>query len=90
LIAQLQISLIYAGQLERFHHPEGVQKLAKMASEGRLEVLYQNESVIIYAVPGKLAQTEEGWYVPVPQPVALPIPSMGSHPAVRLLNSEQS
>jgi uncharacterized membrane protein len=90
LIDQLQISLIYAGQLERYHHPEGVQKLANMASEGRLEVLYQNDGVTIYAVPGTLAHADGGWYVPVPQPVALPNPSMGSQPAVRHLNPEQS
>jgi uncharacterized membrane protein len=90
VIAQLQISLIYAGQLERYHHPEGVQKLANMASEGRLEVLYQNDSVTIYAVPGTLAQTEGGWYAPVPQPVALPVPRLGSQPAAHHLLPVQS
>jgi uncharacterized membrane protein len=82
LIAQLQISLIYAGQLERYIHPEGVQKLAKMASEGRLDVLYENDGVVIYAVPNTLALSEGGWYVPVPQAmpqaVPLPLPSMGA------------
>jgi uncharacterized membrane protein len=77
LIDTLQITLIYVGQLERFHHPESVQKLAKMASEGRLVVLYENEGVTLYAVPGRLVLTEGGWYVPVPQ--AAPLPSVGSN-----------
>ena len=84
LIDQLQVALIYVSQLERYHHPEGVQKLAKMASEGRLEVLYQNEGVVIYAVPGRIQQTEGGWYVPVPipGPLPLPLPSMGTQPSL--------
>jgi uncharacterized membrane protein len=94
LIDQLQISLIYAGQLERYHHPEGVQKLANMASEGRLEKLFENEGVIIYAVPGRLALADGGWYVPVPASVPLPLPSMGIYPPARLsipkLNSNPS
>ncbi|MCC6456508.1 MAG: glycosyltransferase family 39 protein [Caldilineaceae bacterium] len=71
LIDQLQITLIYAGQLERYRHPEGVQKLANMATAGRLDVLFENEGVVIYAVPGRLAMQDGGWFVPVPQPPAL-------------------
>lgn len=84
LINELQISLIYTGQLERYHHPEGAQKLAKMASEGRLETLYQNDGVVIYAVPGRLTQTTGGWYEPVPAPLPLPLPSMGQQAPARL------
>jgi hypothetical protein len=50
-----------------------------MASEGRLEVLYENGGVIIYSVPGQLTLTEDGWYVPVPQDIAVPLPSMGTN-----------
>jgi uncharacterized membrane protein len=82
LIQQLQIALIYVGQLERYHHPEGAQKLEKMASEGRLVVLYENEGVVIYAVPERLILTDDGVYVPVKQPQPLPLPSMGLTPSV--------
>lgn len=80
LIDQLQITLIYAGQLERYHHPDGVQKLANMASEGRLVELYKNAGVIIYAVPDRLKLTAGGWYEPAPQPIAQPLPSVGFLP----------
>jgi uncharacterized membrane protein len=92
LINELQISLIYAGQLERYHHPEGVQKLANMASEGRLDVLYENEGVLIYVVPGQLALQDGGWYEPVPvsEPIVLPLPSMSTQPFARLEDPEPS
>jgi uncharacterized membrane protein len=90
LIRQLQITLVYVGQLERYQHPEAVQKLANMASEGRLVVLYENEGVVIYAVPDLLMQTEGGWYVPLPQPLPLPLPTLGTQPPARLLIPTQS
>ncbi len=92
LINELQISLIYAGQLELFHHPEGVQKLANMASEGRLDVLYENEGVLIYVVPGRLALQDGGWYEPVPvaEPFVLLLPSMSAQPFARLEDPEPS
>jgi uncharacterized membrane protein len=77
LIGELEIALIYVGQLERFHHPEGVQKLVKMASEGRLVVLYENEGVVIYAVPDRVVLSGDGKYHPVPVRARLPVPSMG-------------
>ncbi|MEZ4555451.1 MAG: DUF2298 domain-containing protein [Caldilineaceae bacterium] len=64
LIDQLDIALIYVGQLERKVHPEGVDKLAQMAADGLLTVIYENERVTIYAVPGALVQNDEGVYVP--------------------------
>jgi uncharacterized membrane protein len=86
LIAQLQIALIYVGQLERFGHPDGVQKLANMASEGRLEVLYENEGVVIYTVPGRLALQEGGWFAPVAAPLdaSSPVPSIGAQPPAKI------
>ncbi len=92
LFDQLQIALIYVGQLEQHQHPEGAQKLAQMAAEGRLEVLYENEGVVIYAVPGRLVAHADGWFAPVPLslslaaplPVAvpLPLPSMRVQPSL--------
>jgi uncharacterized membrane protein len=90
LVDQLQITLIYLGQLERYHHPESVQKLANMATEGRLEVLYENEGVVIYAVPGRLAIQDGGWYIPVPGPLPITLPSMGTQPPARHEVPEQS
>lgn len=64
IIDELDIALIYAGQLERYLHPAGVEKLQRMADEGGLTVLYENEQSTIYAVPGRLQLTDEGYYVP--------------------------
>jgi YYY domain-containing protein len=64
LINQLDIALIYVGQLERHQHPMAVIKLAQMANQGQLIPLYENERVIIYAVPGRLIQLTGGGYGP--------------------------
>jgi uncharacterized membrane protein len=52
IIDELQIDLIYAGQLERYLHPNGVAKFEQMAADGILRVIYRNERVTIYATPG--------------------------------------
>ncbi len=64
LIDELGVSLIYAGQLERYLHPEGVQKLEQMADMGLLEPVFVNEQTIIYSVPGRLTVHDGGYYVP--------------------------
>jgi YYY domain-containing protein len=68
IIDELNIALIYAGQLERQQHPDGVQKLAQMAADGLLELLFHNDGVDIYLVPGRLSLTSEagGFYYPTP------------------------
>jgi uncharacterized membrane protein len=65
LIDQLQISLIYVSELERHQHPDGVQKLERMAQQRLLDTLYSNAGVTIYGVPGALARSESGYYYPV-------------------------
>lgn len=50
LIRELNISLIYVGELERHLHAEGVAKLAEMAERGWLTPLYENEGVTIYGL----------------------------------------
>ena len=52
LLDELQVDLIYIGQLERFLHPEGAAKFDQMARDGMLRVVYQNDRVTIYATPG--------------------------------------
>jgi uncharacterized membrane protein len=64
IMDELDVALVYAGQLERHHHPEGVQKLAQMAQLGMLSVLYENERTVLYAVPGRLVETSGGIYRP--------------------------
>ncbi len=64
LLRELQVSLIYVGQLERQQHPEGVAKFEAMATTGDLEVLYENPGGVIYSLPGSLELQTEGWYVP--------------------------
>jgi uncharacterized membrane protein len=90
LIKQLDIGLIYAGQLERNESPDGVQKLEKMASEGKLDVLYKNDGVVIYAVPGHLTLAQGGWYVPVPEPDRNGVPDMGTQPLTPVSNASRS
>jgi len=55
LIEDLDIALIYVGQLERFSHPDGVQKLARMAEANQLVVLHSNDRVTIYGVPAHVS-----------------------------------
>ncbi len=64
LMDELDVALIYVGQLEQHQHRAGVEKLENMASEGLLVPIYSNERVIIYAVPGELAQDDDGGYRP--------------------------
>ncbi len=64
IINELDISLVYVGQLERYLHPSGVEKLTVMEEQGILELLYSNEKTDIYGVKGKLVQTADGYYVP--------------------------
>jgi hypothetical protein len=64
ILDELDVALIYVGQLERYLHPETVQKLAQMANAGLLTILYENEQTTIYAVQGQLVETEAGYYLP--------------------------
>ena len=63
LMDELNIALVYVGQLERHQHPT-VGKFDEMVKQGLLTVLYQNDQVTIYAVPGKLVQGPDGIYYP--------------------------
>ncbi|MEZ4658210.1 MAG: hypothetical protein R2911_11615 [Caldilineaceae bacterium] len=56
LIRELHVGLIYVGQIEEYLHPEGVKKIKSMAADGELSLLYENDRVTIYGVPGELAQ----------------------------------
>ncbi|MFN8443194.1 MAG: DUF2298 domain-containing protein [Caldilineaceae bacterium] len=73
LLDQLDVSLIYMGQLERYEDAPGVAKFEQMASSGQLTIIYQNEKVTILAVPGHLTKTEQGIYIPA----ATPAPAVG-------------
>lgn len=64
LFEELQIDLVYVGQLERYLHPDGVRKFETMAVQGLLTPLFQNERVTIYAVPGRLTLRADGIYLP--------------------------
>jgi uncharacterized membrane protein len=65
LMRELNVDLVYIGQLERFLHPDGVEKFEQMAADGRLISIYENERAILYAVPGRLIQAADGLYYPV-------------------------
>lgn len=64
LLTELAVDLVYVGPLEAYMHPDGVQKLALMATNGQLTPIFTGERSIIYAVPGRLAQTQQGFYAP--------------------------
>ena len=54
LIDELQIGLIYTGQLERHQHPGAPERLAKLEQKGLIERVFGNPEVTIYAVPSQL------------------------------------
>ena len=55
LIDELDIGLIYVGQLERHQHPEAPARFAELEQAGLLEAVYRNPKVIIYAVPSQIS-----------------------------------
>jgi len=61
---ELNISLIYVGQLERHEHPRAEAKWQAMVAAGELSMLYSNERVNIYAVNGRLIQLADGRFAP--------------------------
>lgn len=54
LIDELQIGLIYIGQLEQHQHPGASERFAQLEKVGLLERVYRNPEVTIYAVPTQL------------------------------------
>ena len=64
IMQELNVDLVYVGQLERFLHPDGVRKFETMAAQGLLTPLYQNERVTIYGAPGRLQQQADGAFTP--------------------------
>ena len=64
LIDELDIALIYVGQLEMHEHPQAAAKLAQLVTDGTLSVLYSNDRVTIYAVAGRLVQLVDGQFAP--------------------------
>ena len=68
LIAELDIGLIYVGQLERHQHPAAVERLRQLAADDELQTVYQNDKVTIYGVPSQMIRTNDGVYIPVQNP----------------------
>ena len=64
LLRELEISLIYVGQLEQHEHPQATAKFTEMATAGELSILYSNDRVKIYAVDGRLLPLADGQFVP--------------------------
>ena len=54
LIDELEIGLIYTGQLERHQHPGADLRLEQLERTGLLESVYRNPEVTIYAVPSHI------------------------------------
>jgi uncharacterized membrane protein len=53
LLRQYDVQLIYIGSLERaMFDPVAIRKFATAATEGQLEIIYQNGDVTIYRYPG--------------------------------------
>ncbi len=66
IIDELDVALIYIGQLERYLHPSGVQSVEQMARDGLLQPLFQTEQTAIYGVPQQLVRGEDGLLYPAP------------------------
>jgi uncharacterized membrane protein len=66
IMRELDISLIYVGELEKRQHPDGVARLGLMYSQGFLEVIYENDGARIYAVPGRMVTDGDGRFFPAP------------------------
>jgi uncharacterized membrane protein len=82
LLDELQVDLIYVGPLERYLHPAGVERLQQLADNGQLTGLFATEQSTIYAVPGRLGETAQGYYVPLPQNPLLAVPASKEEAAV--------
>lgn len=52
ILDELQVDLIYVGQLERYLHGDAVARLEQLAAAGTIQVLYANERTTIYGVGG--------------------------------------
>jgi uncharacterized membrane protein len=61
---ELDIALVYVGQLEEHQHAGGVEKIQQMAEMGMLTLLYENERSTIYAFPERLVYSEAGYFAP--------------------------
>ncbi len=64
MLDELPVALVYAGQLEQDRHPDGVKKLEQLAALGVLTPIFRNERTVVYAVPRRLVQTTQGFYLP--------------------------
>ncbi len=53
IIRELDIDLIYVGQLERHQHPAAPERFEQLKATGLLETVFQNQKVTIYAVPSQ-------------------------------------
>ncbi|MCY3708873.1 MAG: DUF2298 domain-containing protein [Caldilineaceae bacterium] len=60
LIDELEIGLIYVGQLERHQHPDADSRLEQLEVSGLLKSVYRNPEVTIYAVPSHIQGQLEG------------------------------
>ena len=64
LIRELDISLIYVGQLETHQHPQAQAKWDAMAASGEISLVYSNDRVKIYSVAGRLIRLVDGQFGP--------------------------
>jgi len=53
IIRELDIHLIYVGQLEHQQHPAAPARLEQLKAGGLLETVFQNQKVTIYSVPSQ-------------------------------------
>ena len=53
IIRELDIDLIYVGQLERHQHPAAPARLEQLNASGLLQTVFKNQKVTIYAVPSQ-------------------------------------
>jgi len=66
ILDDLDVALVYAGQLENYLHPDAMGRLQNLAEMGYLTPVYMNERTIIYLVAGRMKQDDQGDWWPVP------------------------
>lgn len=66
IMDELDVALVYAGQLENYLHPEALARLQILVDQGYLSPVYMNERTTIYVVNGRMQQDDQGDWWPVP------------------------
>lgn len=71
IMDQLDVGVVYVGQLERYLHPFAMSSIDQLAQEGYLLPVFSNERTTVYVVPSRMMQDSEGNWIPRPTTAAV-------------------